>query len=124
LKALKEKGEEEALKTEKEGVAFQSSGFFKRNAEIPGIGWENELSQAAFDLSKAKPVAEKVVKGSDGYYVIRLKDRRLPDMQEYDKEKEAIQQTLLSQKQYHAMDTWLKEVKAKSEITIQEDFIN
>ncbi|MEJ2097045.1 MAG: hypothetical protein P8Y38_07880 [Deltaproteobacteria bacterium] len=45
-------------------------------------------------------------------------------MQEYDKEKEAIQQTLLSQKQYHAMDTWLKEVKAKSEITIQEDFIN
>lgn len=124
LKALKDKGEEEALKTEKEGVAFQSSGFFKRNAEIPGIGWENELSQAAFDLSKAKPVAEKVIKGGDGYYVIRLKDRRLPDMQEYDKEKEAIQQTLLSQKQYHAMDTWLKEVKEKSEITIQEDFIN
>jgi peptidyl-prolyl cis-trans isomerase D len=123
LTALKEKGEE-ALKTKEKSYSFKSTGFFKRNEEIPEIGRESELSRAAFDLSKAKPYAEKVIKGRKGYYVIRLKDRILPDMQEYDKEKAAIEQTLLSQKKFHAMDTWLKEVREKSEITIQEDFIH
>jgi len=122
LDALKAKGDE-AL-TADGGYAFKSTGYFKRNEGIPEIGWENEISRVAFKLSKDKPYADSVVKGRSGYYVIRLKDRRLPDMKEYDKEKKAIRETLLSQKKFHAMKTWLEQVKNNSEITIQEGFLD
>ena len=122
LDALKAKGDE-AL-TADGGYAFKSTGYFKRNESIPEIGWENEILRLAFNLSKDKPYADSVVKGRSGYYVIRLQDRRLPDMKEYDKEKESIRETLLSQKKFRAMKTWLEQVKNNSEITIQEGFLD
>ena len=121
LASLKEKGES-ALTAEGKKYVFQSTGFFERNKAIPEIGWERDLSQAAFQLSTNKPYADDVIQGGKGFYVIRLKDRRLPEMQEYDKEKTAIKERLLSQKKMQALDTWLQQVKNDSEITIQEGF--
>jgi peptidyl-prolyl cis-trans isomerase D len=123
LASLKEKGPEGLTAGEKK-AGFKSTGYFKRNEGIPNIGWENEISQAAFALSKEKQLAEHVIKGRKGYYVIWLKDRRLPDMAEYDKEKDTIKETLLSQKKFQALDAWLKQLKNQSEINIQEGFID
>jgi peptidyl-prolyl cis-trans isomerase D len=122
LVALKDKGPE-ALNSGGKKSVFKSTGYFKRNEAIPDIGWENEISQAAFNLSKEKPLAGDIIKGRKGYYLIRLKDRRLPDMADYDKEEDTIKETLLSQKKFRALDAWLKQVKNQSEISIQEGFI-
>ncbi len=122
LTSLKEK-DSAGLSAEEKKLTFKSTGYFKRNEAIPEIGWENEISQAAFALFKEKQPAENVIKGRKGYYVIRLKDRRLPDVAEYDKEKGTLKETLLSQKKFQALDEWLKQVKKESEITIQEGFI-
>ena len=122
LNALKEKGPEGFAEGEKPPV-FKSTGYFKRNEEIPEIGWENEIAQAAFSLFTEKQPAENVIKGRKGYYVVRLKDRRLPDMAEYAKEKDTIKETLLSQKKFQALDAWLKQIRNQSEIVIQEGFI-
>jgi peptidyl-prolyl cis-trans isomerase D len=104
------------------GVAFKSTDYFKRNDQIKDIGWENEISQMAFTLSSAQPLSEDVVRGKSGFYVIRLKDRRLPDPQGFDKEKKQLQETLLNQKKLRAFNTWLSEVRKKSDITVQEGF--
>ena len=104
------------------GVVFKSTDYFKRNGQIKEIGWENGISQTAFTLSAAKPLAQDVIEGKNGFYVIRLKDRRLPDPQEFDKEKKQLRETLINQKRMNAFNTWLAEVRKKSEITIQEGF--
>ena len=108
--------------TDTNDVTFKSTGYFKRNDQIPDIGWENEISQAVFGLSSAQPLPENVVKGKNGFYVIRLKDRRLPDSQEFDKERKLLQETLINQKKLRAFNTWLAEIRKNSEITIHESF--
>jgi len=104
------------------GVDFKTTDYFKRNDQIEGIGWENEISQAAFTLSSAQPLPESIVRGKNGFYVIRLKDRKLPDPQGFDKEKKLLMETLSNQKKLKAFNTWLAEIRKKSEITIQEGF--
>ena len=108
--------------TDTNDVTFKSTDYFKRNDQIPDIGWENEISQAVFGLSSAQPLPENVVKGKNGFYVIRLKDRRLPDSQEFDKERKLLQETLINQKKLRAFNTWLAEIRKNSEITIHESF--
>ena len=104
--------------------AFTATGFFKRNAPIPQIGYEQEISQAAFSLSRENPLPEKPLKGKNGYYVIRFKDRKLPESEEFEKEKSSVKDRLLRQKQYKTFETWLGQLREKSKITKQEDLLN
>ena len=104
------------------GAAFKTTDYFKRNDQIKDIGWENEISQMAFTLSSTQPLAEDVIRGKNGFYVIRLKDRRLPDSQGFDKEKKQLQEVLSKQKELKAFKLWLSEARKKSEITVQEGF--
>ena len=106
------------------GVVFKTTDYFKRNDQIKDIGWENEISQMAFKLSSTQPLGEDVIRGKNGFYVIRLKDRRLPDPQGFDKEKKELQESLSQQKELKAFKLWLSEARKKSEITIQEGFGN
>ena len=101
---------------------FKTTDYFRRNDQIKEIGWENEISQTAFKLSPAQPLPESVVKGQKGFYVIRLKDRKLPDAQGFEKEKKLLQETLINQKKLRAFNSWLLETRKKSDITIQEGF--
>ena len=106
------------------GVVFKTTDYFKRNDQIKDIGWENEIAQMAFTLSSAQPLGEDVIRGKNGFYVIRLKDRRLPDSQGFDKEKKQLQDVLSQQKELKAFKLWLSEAREKSEITIHEGFEN
>ena len=76
-----------------------STELFRRNAVIPGLGYEPEINEEAFRLTSAQPIAEKVVKGGSGYYVIELKERKLPADDGFEKEREQIYRQILSQKQ-------------------------
>lgn len=118
----------EALKTDPQGdvataSVFTATGYFKRNESIPEIGYENEILSAAFMLSEEKPLPEKVFKGTKGTYVIRLKNRKLPDAEGFDKEREQIKETLLAQKQSRTFAAWLKQIRDNSEITIKEGVV-
>jgi peptidyl-prolyl cis-trans isomerase D len=118
----------EALKKDPEGdmatkAVFTGTGDFKRNASIPEIGYENEISSAAFLLTKEKPLPEKTFSGAKGTYVIRLKNRKLPDAQGFDKEKDQIKETLLVRKQSQTFNAWLQQIKENSEITIKEGVV-
>jgi peptidyl-prolyl cis-trans isomerase D len=118
----------EALKNDPQGdtatkAQFTATGDFKRNASIPEIGYENEISSAAFMLTAEKPLPEKTFNGTKGTYVIRLKNRKLPDDAGFDKEKEQIKETLLARKQSRTFNTWLQQIKDNSEITIKEGVV-
>lgn len=106
------------------GLEMKSSGFFKRSGSIPGIGYESEIIQAAFLLSNDDKIADKVFKGSDGYYAIELKDRETPDPDELVDQKDTIKSQLITQKKQIVFNNWLEKLEAEGEITIEEGYLD
>lgn len=101
----------------------KTTGFFKRNNSIPEIGYEREILEAAFKITKEKKLPEKVIKGTKGYYVIKLRDRKMPEFEGFNKEKAAIKQRLLQQKKARTFNELLVQIRSKSKITIKEGFL-
>jgi peptidyl-prolyl cis-trans isomerase D len=125
---------EAVLAALKDGVAFQeagrqfeleshTTGFFKRDGAIPDIGYERDISRAAFELSDKNKLPQEVLKGRKGYYVIEFAQKKEPDLAAFEKEKPDIQERLLQQKRFATFEGWLEQVKNRSEIVIEKDFL-
>jgi peptidyl-prolyl cis-trans isomerase D len=100
-----------------------TTGFFERNDSIPKIGFDREVSKAAFQLTPEKKLPEKLIEGAAGYYIIEFRDRKTPEIEEADKEKTSIKQKLLQQKKTRVFDAFLAQIRSNSEITIKEGFL-
>lgn len=100
------------------------SGFFKRNAPIPEIGYEPALIDAAFTLSSDAPLAQDVLKGRKGCIVMRFLNRKYPAPNEFETEKDNVVQMLTRQKQQKAYREWLTQVRDQSRVEIEEEFLN
>jgi peptidyl-prolyl cis-trans isomerase D len=103
-------------------LTVTATGFFKRNSSIPYIGFEQNISQAAFKLSNENILPEAPVKGENGYYIIRFKDRKEPGLNGFEEEKEKIKEKLLKQKMVITFDAWLSSIRNKSVISIEKSF--
>ena len=101
----------------------KSTGFFKRNGSIPNIGFEGELSRAAFELTEENSFPQEVIQGGKGFYVIKFKQRKTPSLEEFEKEKVNIIERLLQQKRSGTLRAWLEQKKNSSEIVIEEGFL-
>ena len=101
----------------------KNTGFFKRNAPVPDIGYERQYIEASFKLSQNAPFVDQPVKGQKGYYVIHFRARKEPSNTDFLKEKEAVKQRLLQQKQYQTIDAWVAELRSSSEVVIQNEFL-
>jgi peptidyl-prolyl cis-trans isomerase D len=101
----------------------QNTGFFKRTDSIPNIGYEREIAQIAFSLTEQDSLAQEVLDGRKGYYVVKFSGKELPSPEGFDKEKEDIKTRLLQQKKATIFREWLTQLKDKSEISIQEGFL-
>jgi len=108
--------------SEKFGVFSTSSGLFKRNDTIPNIGFEADISKTAFKLSSTKDLPENPIKGQKGYYVIRFKERKEPEIAAFNEEKETVKEGLTQLKKRKAFDSWLATIRNNSEITIEKRF--
>ena len=122
LSALKS-GKSMTTESKHFNVTPTTTGFFKRNDSIPKIGFEREVSKAAFQLTPEQKLPEKPIKGTKGYYVFQLKDRKTPEFEEFNTEKASIKQRLLQQKKARTFDALLAQIRSNSEITIKEGFL-
>ena len=132
---LKAKADAEAFLSElQKGETFQAVGskysvqpkqtpLFGRNAAIPDIGAEQQINAAAFGLTADKPLADNAVQGRKGWYVIRLKERQVPEDEGFGKEKESIVKRLTEQKRQATYQAWLADLKARSEIEVNRSLI-
>ena len=100
-----------------------STGFFKRSDSIPKIGPEREIAEIAFQLTNEKKLAENVIKGVKGYYIIQFSGRKIPEAENFNKEKGDIEKRLLAQKESRTFDALLTQIRSKSDISIQEGFL-
>ncbi len=74
-------------------------------------------------LSEENRLAGDVVKGTSGYYVVEFKERKTPLTKDFDKEKTKIIENLQEQKQIKLYNSWLSQLKDKSKISINDDFL-
>lgn len=94
----------------------KESGFFARDARGEDLKLDAEVMKAAFDLSQTKNISEAPVKGTKGYYVIRLKERKEPDSALFETEKDRIRTMLTEKKRSHAYTQWISQLKSRSTI--------
>ena len=122
LSALKS-GKSMTTESKHFNLTLTTTGFFKRNDSIPKIGFEREVSKAVFQLTPEQKLPEKPIKGTKGYYVFQLKDRKTPEFEKFNTEKASIKQRLLQQKKARTFDALLAQIRSNSEITIKEGFL-
>lgn len=117
----------------KAGVAFepaakkvkasvQTTEFFKRSGGSPEAGVAPEVVRAAFALSEREPLPQEPVQTSDGYTVIRFRERKPPPPEGFEAEREQIRSRLLQQKRSAAWSAWLEQLRRESAIDLKKEF--
>jgi len=119
-----ENGASMSTESKKYDLSPKSTGFFKRNDSIPNVGFESDIAKTAFKLSGKKKLPENPIKGGKGYFVIQFKERKNSGLEAFENEKAGIINRLLTQKQSRAFNSFLSQIKSRSEITIKEEFFN
>lgn len=102
----------------KKGLETDETGFFTRERDTPKIGYSPSISEAAFSLSTQKRYPDQVFEVSKKVYVIGWLNREEINMKDFDKEKKAFKQALLSTKERRIFNTWLQSLKGKADIKI------
>jgi peptidyl-prolyl cis-trans isomerase D len=122
LAAVKEGASFDAV-SKQYNVTPKETGFFSRGGAIPQIGYESQISQSAFELSKEKPLPESALKGRQGWYVVQFKSRQLPKGDGFEKEKATISKGLEDQKKQAALQSWLADLRARSVVAVNRELI-
>jgi peptidyl-prolyl cis-trans isomerase D len=122
LKDLNE-GETLAAIGKGEDLEPRTSGWFKRDEAIPGIGFNPALASAAFKLSKENPYPDQTVRGDKGVVVFRFIDRQVPDIPSGDAELDEIKNQLRQRKQREIYGNWMAEARSQSDIVINSDLL-
>ena len=115
-KSLAEEAKRREFKTD-------ASGYFKRTAAIPKIGYHPDIAKSSFALSDDKRLPDEVFPAGGSFYVIQFASRKEPTEQEFEKDKEQVRTQLLQQKRFQTMETWLAEKRKNSEILVQESYL-
>ena len=92
---------------------------------IPQLGLDEDLARSAFELTKDKPIPDKVWKvagamGGDSYVVFRLIERFPPDMDKYKEARAELLEQMLSERRQHQLTSWLERRREVSTIEINE----
>lgn len=132
---LAKKDAEAFLQDVKGGVEFQKAAesrkrkvrttdLFERSGTIPGLEAEENIQETAFALSPSNPLPDAVITGQQGYYVLRFKARQEADPKEFENRKSEITTSLLFQKRQRVTGEFVAGLREKSQITIQEGFLD
>jgi peptidyl-prolyl cis-trans isomerase D len=106
--------------------AEETGLFSRRGTVIEQIGDSPELAKVAFDLKPDAPLAGPFeIAGS--FVVVRLKERKDPDMQELEKKKAELQRDAELVKWNDVLTGWLKarcqQEKAAGRLTVNKAFV-
>jgi len=105
---------QEASATDAGTPRVEETGLFalrmtSEGAVIEGIGPSNALAKEALALTTDKPLAGPISVG-DNFYVIRLKERKEPDLAEFEKKKLDLTREAEMAKGYRVFADWMKAV--------------
>jgi len=91
-----------------------------QGAYVSGIGRDAQLAAKVRELSQESPLLDEVVGLSGAFYVIRLKQRTLPDMKAFETEKEALKERLVTSRGRELEKAWVASLREKAELRIND----
>ncbi len=91
-----------------------TTGLFTTAGNIPKVGLEYNFSSTAFKLPLNKVFDP--VKGTRGYYLIKVISRTNFDENNFAQQKDLIRNTILQEKRQRYFDQWLANLKDKAKI--------
>ena len=97
---------------------IDATGLFARSARvIPRVGVAPDVIELAFStLTSEKPLHEGVLEVNGRLFVVRLKSREKPDLEKFNAEKGALEQTLLSGRRAAIVETFAKGLQEQARI--------
>ncbi len=107
-------GEDLAQAARAESLQVTESPEFTQQSGVPGLGRDPEVVGAAFGL----PVGQvsEPIKTPRGWVILRVDERPDVDWAEFDKQKDQLRQTLLTQKQNQFYSAWLGDIRKKAKV--------
>lgn len=115
LERLK-KGEDWDSLLKAEGLEKETPDFFKRGDSVQGIGYQQDLVEAAFQLNEDNRYPEGVFEGSNGFHVIRWEGFKDIEEDDFKKAKTDELNFVRSLKQRQLFNKWLEELTDKAEV--------
>ncbi len=104
---------------EKEGELKIEKTELKRMGDyVPGVGVEKELKKEIFGLSKEKPYVSAAYKAENGFYLIKLTEKGIPETFSFEKEKSNVVNRLLQKKKADGFNRYIEKLKEKVEIKV------
>jgi peptidyl-prolyl cis-trans isomerase D len=125
VELAKKKAEDAARQlTSKTALKTQSTGSFGFSAtgDIPTIGASPEMAEAVFKLSASQAPASPFKVGNR-WYAVRVKSRTESPKAEFEKSKEELKKKMLPKKQEEALENWIKELRTKAKIEINQALV-
>jgi peptidyl-prolyl cis-trans isomerase D len=104
-------------------LKVKDTGFFKRTGGTGKIGFEPQISAAAFELTVDQPLVDQVVEGRKGWYILRLKERKLPLREDFIKALKSTRQRLAAQRKQAVFQQWIAGLRERSEIDINQELV-
>ncbi len=80
-----------------------------------------EFADAAFSLASINDIYSKPVETKDGFYLIKLRGKRLAINRSLDEVKETIRMKLYSEKRQKALEDWIESLKKKYNVSILKE---
>ncbi len=124
LEKARSAGSIETAADETPAITVKTTGPFNRKGAIPGIGNDQKLASAAFELTEAGQLPDQVIEGATGLYVISLKEKKAPLEKDLETEVATVRDRILSQKQNAIYTAWVDNLRENSEIKISQEFLN
>ncbi len=102
-------------------VRYESPWIQKSEPGIPRIGVDEELQKKIFELTDAAPLLGEVHKVGRAYYVMRLKQREVPDMAKFESEKDNLRSQAVWQKRDRVFRDWLKHLRSQAKVDLNPE---
>ncbi|WP_180139169.1 peptidylprolyl isomerase [Desulfoluna butyratoxydans] len=98
-----------------EGTKVTESPMFTRDGK-GADALDRKVVEAAFGLNAEEPVAGEVISGNGGYYVVALKEKKIPGLDGYPEVSEDLKAELLNRKRSDVLSKWVEELRNAAEI--------
>ena len=102
-------------------IVIKESGEIGRSSNIAGISEQDNFKNSAFSLSEKNPVA--YFKAKDGYFLINLIKKIPIDENDFEKKKNELYKSLLTEEKNRVFTESIKNLKAQANIETYKEFL-
>lgn len=125
-KAKKDKGKKDKAKEEADPLKLETTPAFSRTSGeyIPLIGANGDLFKEVWTLKEAKALVGKVYEIGGNYYVVRLKEHKIPTREEFVSSRMTETDQIAHRFGSSAFGQWLKKSREKVSVQVAKGGMN